>query len=279
MKISKILIRLSVLAGLLMAFVSYKGIFGPNNYTNETLNWAGQAMGQDIINLFLVFPALLISAYYLSLKSFRAFLIWIGLLIYMLYSYILYAFFIHFSPYFLIYVAILGISFYTLLFSLINTDYKEIENYFNYIKNKIVSLFFFVVVIIFSVLWLSDIFKAYFSNTLPKSIIDTGLFINPVQVLDLAILLPATVIIAYLLFRKKLSGYFFSLPMITFFTAMGIAIISMVIVSSLIVASGNSETLTLKMIISKNLYQLIMMSLLIIINIYLGINLFRQIKK
>ena len=67
-----------------------------------------RAGAKNIANLFCVFPAMLAALHFAFRGSARAGLVWLGLLIYVAYSYILYAFFVHFGPWFLVYVAVLG---------------------------------------------------------------------------------------------------------------------------------------------------------------------------
>jgi hypothetical protein len=82
MRISKPFIGLSILAGILMAVASLLEISDPRTYGKETLNWAEQAVGQDWVNLRVVFPVLLVSSLLiLGRDSFRALLVWLGVLI------------------------------------------------------------------------------------------------------------------------------------------------------------------------------------------------------
>lgn len=112
--ISKSWIWTSCLIAILVTSASLLGIFNPDTYTQETANWALQAVGQDIGNLFAV-PVLLIATYYLKKKSMRALVCWMGALLYFIYAYLIYAFFVHFNYLFLVYVAVLGLSVYTLI--------------------------------------------------------------------------------------------------------------------------------------------------------------------
>ena len=59
--------------------------------------------------------------------STRASLVTLGLLIYVVYSYILYAFFIHFGSWFLVYVAVLGLSTYALFGSVLGMNLDEVS--------------------------------------------------------------------------------------------------------------------------------------------------------
>jgi hypothetical protein len=57
---------------------------------------------------------LFIAAYFVNKGSVKAFLVWSGVLLYLIYAYVIYAFDVHFNSLFLVYIAILGLSFYAL---------------------------------------------------------------------------------------------------------------------------------------------------------------------
>src|SRR5262245_44773179 len=114
MVVRRIWLALSLAAAFLMAVASAAGIYCPDVYARETPSWAAQGTGQDIVNLFVVAPALVVCAYLAGRGSLRAWLVWLGLLFYVLYSYVLYAFFVHFNRLFLVYVSVLGLSFWAL---------------------------------------------------------------------------------------------------------------------------------------------------------------------
>src|SRR5262245_461030 len=111
MAVRRIWLALSIAAAFLMAVSSAAGICWPDVYARETPSWAAQGIGQDLVNLFIVAPALLACAYVAGRGSIRAWLVWLGLLFYVTYSYLLYAVFVHFNSLFLVYVAVLGLSF------------------------------------------------------------------------------------------------------------------------------------------------------------------------
>ena len=56
---------------------------------------------------------------------------------------------------------------------------------------------------------------------------------NPVHVLDLGLLLPAMIITAILLWRRKLLGYFLALPLLVFSILTGIGILAIFVVMSM----------------------------------------------
>ena len=229
MVISKIWIRLSAAAAILMGWVSLLGITQENTYSQEMLNWAAQAIGQDYINLFLAAPALLISAYFAGKGSLKAYLIWLGILIYMIYSYLLYSFFIHFGPNFLFYVAILALSFYSLAGSLMELDVRKLSESFSGVNTGYAGFLLSLVGFMFYFLWLRDITGALSASSLPAGLFETGLPVNPVHVLDMSFVLPGAILTAILLKKRKLAGFLFAVPMLVFFAVMGIAIMAMFI--------------------------------------------------
>jgi hypothetical protein len=229
MTISKVWLWLSVLAGLLAALSSAAGIFFAGTYARETVNWATQGSGQDVVNLFLAVPALFISAYLVKQESFRALLVWLGTLMYLLYSYVLYSFFIHFGPWFPVYVAILGCSFYSLAGSFMDSDWKGVSPLFVRVNVKPGSAFLMFIAVIFYVLWAGEVIKALLGHTMPKGLNEIGLPVNPIHVLDMAFFLPATAIVSVKLWRRKTLGLLLAVPLLVFLVLMGIAIISMML--------------------------------------------------
>src|SRR6202521_6257515 len=119
MRISKTALWLSVIDALLVLLASASGIFLKSIYARETPSWAVQGIGQDIVN-FVAVVVLFIAAYFVNKGSVKAFLVWGGVLLYLLYAYVIYAFDVHFNSLFLVYVAILGLSFYALVGSVIH---------------------------------------------------------------------------------------------------------------------------------------------------------------
>ena len=87
-----------------------------------------------------------------------------------------------------------------------------------------------VIAVLFYFIWLSEIIPAILKNATPKSIIESGLLINPVHVLDIAICLPALIITGIALMKKKNMGFLLAPTMMIFCIFMAIAIAAMVLV-------------------------------------------------
>jgi len=266
MSVSKLWIWLSILAGTLVALASGAGVFVAGTYARETVSWATQGTGQDLVNLFLAAPALLISAYFVHKKFLRSFLLWLGALIYVIYSYVIYAFFIHFGPWFLVYVAILGVSFYSLVGSSMNLDWRALLPRFAQVRVKPASAFLMIITVMFYFLWVSEVVKALIAHMLPEGLGSVGLPVNPIHVLDMALFLPATAIVSVNLWKRKAVGLIYAVPLLTFVILMGTAIISMMLFLS---AKGLPAPVAVE----------VTLGLLVLVAVYLTAKLLKEIKE
>ena len=232
MKISKTALWLSAIDALLVLTASASGIFLKSIYARETPSWAVQGIGQDIVNLIAA-VVLFIAVYFVNKGSFKAFLIWSGVLLYLIYAYVIYAFDVHFNSLFLVYVAILGLSFYALVVSVIHLHLDSLQAYFSAnTKARVVSVFLLVLGILFYLLWLREEFPALLTGKIPQSVIQANLPTNPVHVLDLGLYLPAMIIAGLLLWRRKLLGYLLAGPLLVFSILTGSAILVIFLVMS-----------------------------------------------
>ena len=226
MRISKTALWLSVLVAFLVLIASSAGLFLKSLYARETMSWTGQTFGQDIANLVAA-VALFIAVYFVNKGSVKAFLVWIGVLLALLYAYVIYAFDIHFNSLFLVYVAIVGLSFYALVGSMIHLHLDNLQPYFAATtKARPVSVFLLLVAVLFALLWLSEDIPALLTGKIPPSVTENGLLTNPVHVLDLGLLLPAMIITSILLWRRKLLGYLLAIPLLVFSVLTGIGILT-----------------------------------------------------
>jgi hypothetical protein len=216
-----------------VTITSLSGIFIERTYFRETKAWAVQAIGLDYANLAVVI-LLLVSTYYVSKNSLRAYLVWLGAYIYIIYAFAIYAFAVHFNFLFLIYIIILGVSFFTLVGGLRSVDTTNLSaSFLSNTKSKTVSVLLMTIGILFGLLWLSEIVPGLLSNEIPPSLVETGLWVNPVHVLDLAFLLPGMIITSVLLWRRNMLGFLLAVPLMVFSVIMGAGIISMFIISAI----------------------------------------------
>jgi len=221
---------LSVPLAILTAIVSYAGVFVESTYARENSLYAAQGIGQDIVNLFIVVPILLFAAFFAWRKSKLGLLIWSGAVFYLAYSYTIYSFGLHFNNLFIAYCLILGLSFYSLVYFLISSLRENVSQWFaSDVSTKPTGIFLVVIAVLFYFIWLSEIIPAILINATPKSIIESGLLINPVHVLDIAICLPALIVTGIALIKKKNIGFLLAPTMLLFCIFMAVAIAAMLI--------------------------------------------------
>jgi hypothetical protein len=220
---------LSAPIALLLAIAAGSGLFVHGLYRDTPYSVA-QALGQDAITLGVALPTLVIGALLTWLGSQRARLVWLGGLVYTVYTYVGYAFDVRFNPLFLVYVALLGCSTYALIGGLVTTDRAGMQASFNgRTPSKTVSIYLAVLATLFYGLWLSDALPASLAGTPAQSLIDAGTPTNFIHVLDMAWMLPALAITAVSLWRKQPLGYTLAGALLTFFVLLALAVLAMVV--------------------------------------------------
>jgi hypothetical protein len=183
-----------------------------------------------VITLVVALPALVISAFFTGRGSQRARLVWLGVLVYVVYTYASYAFGIRFNPLFLIYVALLGCSTYALIGGLVTTDWAGLKAGFTeQTPVRAVSIFLVVIAGFFYLTWLSEAVPASLSGIPPQSVREDGTPTNVIHVLDMAWLLPALLITAVSLWRKQPIGYALAVALLGNLVFLALAILGMIV--------------------------------------------------
>jgi len=95
----------------------------------------------------------------------------------------------------------------------------------------------------FSFLWLSDSLPAVLTNTVPESITNDNLLINPVQALDFSFYLPLMFISSVMLIKKKVLGYLMAPMMMVFAIITNVNIICLLVVTMQKTLSNNSPVI------------------------------------
>ncbi|HEX2787712.1 MAG TPA: hypothetical protein VHP32_07390 [Ignavibacteria bacterium] len=247
LKQGKVILALSIPLALCVVIASYYGIF-TNLYKLETTNWNAQAIGQDIIDLFVVTPVLLIAAFLSYNNHKTAMLIWGGTVIYLLYTFLIYTFSVHFNSMFIVYCFALGLSFYSFLYFILCIGKEELNEWFS--ENapvKFTAVYFIIIFVMFYFLWLSQIIPAISGGTVPADLRESGLFTNPVHVIDLSIFLPAILLTAIFLLRKNPLGFLLAPAILMFFILMDITLAFLIVVMN---SRGIESSYTVAIIMS-----------------------------
>jgi hypothetical protein len=265
MKNLKILRILTILLAISLALVSVAGAFFPDTYARDSPSLAAQGVGQDLVDLFIALPLLLLSFYYSGKGSRVASLIYGGTLLYIMYSFIIYCFGVNFNQFFLLYCLTLSLSLYSFILLMSDLGQMHVEDWFDAAPIRLVSVYLMVVAIIFYVLWLKSIVPAIIHNEVPKEVSDYGLPVNPVHVIDLVFALPGLIIGAVLIRRRMGLGYIIASLALVFMVLLTLALAAMVI---MLVVRDISEDFTVA----------IVFGLLSLCSILFSVLLFKSIK-
>lgn len=213
-----------LLAAILVGATLY-GLLGETAYRVAD-DVAAQGRGQDLLTLMVV-PVLLWAAARARAGSFRAHLLWLGLLVYLAYTYASYAFGVPFNAAFLLYVAALGLASYGVLDGLLRIDVGAVAPAFADTPRRAVSTLLLASGLLFMVVWLADIVPAL-DGGLPVSRMAYDLP-NPIHVLDLAWLVPAVIATGVLLRREHGAAAVLAAVLLIKLLTLSLAVMAMVV--------------------------------------------------
>lgn len=218
---------LTVIILVLATVAAAGGLFLPNLYRDNT--WiAEQNRGGDVVTLALAVPALLVSLVGVRRGSARATLAWVGLLGYILYTYVGGAFAYSFNIFFLIYVALFSLSVFALITAFANIDVVALKQKFDAgTPHKSVITFLVIIGLVLTAMWLGQIMPFLTAGKLPELIVKGETPTNFVYSMDLGIIVPLAFISAVLLGRRAPWGYLLSGCVMIKAAAMGLALLSM----------------------------------------------------
>ena len=192
----------SCLAAGLAIVGSVIGLFASEQiYGQETADLHVASTAQDLVNLFVVSPLVLVLAFAALRGSVVAWRCLIGLLAFTAYNYAIYCFSIHFGPLFLTWVAVLGLAVFAfagVLWSLSASSRVSGSG-----RHRFPAWFLMAAAGFFAALWMSMIVPDLLAGRGSTAAATWALPTSPVHVLDLAILLPAAFLAGLLLLRRR----------------------------------------------------------------------------
>lgn len=217
---------LSIGSAVLALIGSIVALVVPRVYAPLTPYFLPQALAQDVANLALVAPAWLILAALALRGSLRAYLLWLGVLMFSVYNYVIYAFSIPFGPVFPLWVAVLGISLYALIGGLLASDHDAVKTAYNNRRFvRVAGWMLIVTALLFGLLWASEDVPAIVNGRAPQSLADLGLPTNPVHVLDYAFFLPAIEVTGVWLLKGKAPAFTLAPSLMVFVILTGVPIL------------------------------------------------------
>ena len=213
---------LAVVAGVAAVI----GAFVPSVFHDAPVT-VGNAQGTAVVLLLIGLPVLVSSMVLARRGSRRAVIVWLGTLFYILYNSVMFTFAAVFNSLFLVNVAMLSLSVWSVVTLLRTVDLDALPGWFDRrVPARSIGAFLIFTAAAFAALWLADLLPAIVANTTPASLRGTRLNTNPVEILDLAFTLPLCALAGIWLWRRRALGYLLSgtlLVMLTIESA-GIAV-------------------------------------------------------
>lgn len=201
---------------VLSTISSLLGLFREGHYT-DSVDSLLRMYAQDAVLLGIGVPVLAIGLLYIRRGSHRGRLIWLGTLAYMAYMWIHYALIVAYNDFFLGYIALVGLSVFTLVSGVISTDAEEFSRAIpEGFSERLYGGFLTVAAVGLALMWLADIVPARLAGELPSGIVQLGSEAAFTYVLDLSILVPCLAISGIWLLRHRPWGYVTAGTMLVF---------------------------------------------------------------
>ena len=212
-----VLSAITSLAGLFLAggpgqheFLSVTGekvqIYGQGLYQNDSISTVAQGRASDLVTLVLAIPLLLISLMLAVKGAFKGKLLLIGTLGYFLYTYVSYTFLWTYNSFFLIYVALMSMSFFAFVLCFNSFDTKAMaSNFKEKLPVKFLGIFQLLLAFAVSMLWLGKIAPSLLNVAAPAGLEHYTTL--AIQGMDLGFVVPTAVLSGILLLKKKPLGY------------------------------------------------------------------------
>lgn len=191
----------------LLVIASAPGIFVASLY-HDTSTIIATDRGTDLVALVLVVPALAVSIFYSRRGSLRAQIVWLGLVAWTAYNYAVYAYGLNFTPLFLVYVAILSLAVFTLALMIRRVNVAALAAQIqSSMPRRVIAIYLWAVGALFSFLWLTDAVPASLSTTTPARLAALHTTSNPVEINDLAVIIPTLVLAGIWTWQRRPIGY------------------------------------------------------------------------
>ncbi len=163
---------------------------------------------QDLTILVAGVPVLAVGLWYARQGSLRGRILWLGGLAYMTYMWTHVALQVAFNTFFLVYVALFGLSLFTLVGGLLDSDPDAAERALaGRISRRAYAGFLLVIAAGLTILWLSDLLPALLTGTSPPNVAESGQQVLVTHFVDLSVVVPSLTIAAVWLHRDRPWGY------------------------------------------------------------------------
>jgi hypothetical protein len=203
-------------------------IYGKGLYYNDSVSMASQGRAQDIVTLIVCVPLLIVSLIFANKKSLRGKLLLAGILGYFLYTYTSYSFLSMYNKFFLIYVIIMSLSFFSFIINITSNELKLLQRQFKQtLPRKYIGGFLIFLGTGICFMWLGRIVPSFKDNSVVAGLEHYTTLV--IQALDLGFIVPVAIISGILLIKNNSLGYLLAPIIIIKGTTLLLAIMMMVI--------------------------------------------------
>lgn len=204
-------------------------IYGQGIYRHMSADVAPQGIAQDVVTLFLGIPLLVIALWRMRKDSIRARFLLAGVLGYFLVTYLFYLVMGTFNALFLVYAALLGLTFNAFSIVMISLGTRNLRPLFSErTPHKTAGAFLMIDAVLIAILWLQIVVPPLLDGTIiPLQVEHYTTLI--VQGLDLGLLLPLSFVAGCLFYRKKPFGYLLAPVYLGFLSLMMTALAAKII--------------------------------------------------
>ena len=185
-------------AALLLVIVVAAGLTAFGHFLSGPPVMMGSARGTAIVLLLVTGPVLAVAMAMAARGSARAVVVWLGALAAVLYNAQMLVYGTPFNSLFLLYVAMLGFSVWSITWLLLRGNVIEaVAIRVDAMPVRLIAGYIAVVTGVNVLIWLRGIVPAMFSADPTTLLAGTGLTTNPVYVQDLALWLPLALVAAW----------------------------------------------------------------------------------
>jgi len=185
----------------------------------------GNLRGTALVVMALALPSLVVSMRLTSRGSVRALIVWFASVGYVLYQAVLFVFGTPFNRLFLLYVAMLSLSVWSLVALVRQTDVAALSGRFDArLPARGVAAYVGALAILNTLAWLRTIVPALASDEPASFLEGSGMITNPVFVQDLAVWLPLMTVAAWWLWHRRAWGQLVAGAMLTMLAFEGIGV-------------------------------------------------------
>ncbi|MGD1823613.1 MAG: hypothetical protein ACPKM0_12735 [Pleomorphochaeta sp.] len=197
-KLNKLLFLIIGISALVSSFV---GVFNTEIY-NEVISkeiFFG-VLAQDVVSL-VASITLIILTLLIKEKDFKKLIVIYGILGFYIYAYGIYAIEQIYTNLYLMYLFILSFSIYSFIISLSSINKEKLNTLnLNSFYSKLTSFYAIFIAIMFNFIWISQLIPLIHSSNRIE-------YTFSVYIIDLVLVMPAFIILAFLVLRKKAIGY------------------------------------------------------------------------